>query len=124
MTTRSARSRTRTRYRRWSPADKTKYLALFRRSRQSVRVFCARVDVPRSTFELWRREARQHGHRTRAGRGARFARVEVVGPGVTPLAAPPALVVRAPNGMTLELTGLDAGTLVTLLWDVLGRPTP
>ena len=106
-------SRTRSRYRRWSAAKKSQYLAAFRRSGETVRVFCARVGVPRSTFVLWRRDARARpGSAKRPP--ARFARVQEVPLGAAPGVAP-LMVIRAPNGLALEVAGLDVATLVTVL---------
>jgi transposase-like protein len=111
MTTRG--SRTRSRYRRGSAREKTQYLAAYRRSGETVRGFCARVGVPRSTFALWRREARaRHAAATRAP--SRFAQVQVV-PSPTAPAVMPLVVIRAPHGLALEVVGLDVATLVAVL---------
>ncbi len=74
--------------------------------------------MPRATLTYWRREA-QHVRATRAPRARpAFARVHLVPspptlPGLT-------LVVRGPAGVAVELTGLDASTVVTVLRAVLG----
>jgi len=52
--------------RRWTAADKAAYLAAFATSRQTIKVFCAETGVPRATFNLWQREARD----ARGGRAA------------------------------------------------------
>ncbi len=97
-------------------------LAAYRRSGETLRVFCARVDVPMSTFALWRREA---GARPAAAtRGpARFARVQLV-PVVTAPSVAPLVVLRAPSGLALEVAGLDVATLVTVLRGVVRGEDP
>jgi transposase-like protein len=117
MTTR--KSGTRSRRRRWSAGEKAQHLAAFRRSEESVRVFCARVGVPTSTFALWLRAAR--GRPAAAKTPSRFARVQVVpaaaAPSVTPL-----VVIRAAHGVALEVAGLDVATLVAVLRGVTREP--
>ena len=85
MTT--SKRRTRSRYRRWSAGEKTRYLAAQRRSGESVRAFCARVGVPHSTFTLWQREARARPAAAKRP-PSRFARVQVVPPTAAPSVAP------------------------------------
>ena len=89
-----------------------RFLSAFARSGQTITAFCGETGVPRATFTLWRREARdaQASGRTRAM--SAFARVEVVPPlpsaGLT-------LVVRAPSGVATELSGLPAATAAALV---------
>jgi transposase-like protein len=103
----STSSRPRSRHRRWSPADKAQHLAAFRRSGLTIRQYAAQTGVPRSTLELWRRTAR------RAHGATRFARVEVVA------TSTPTLTVRATNGVALEIGGLEASALATILRELL-----
>ncbi|MCC6316409.1 MAG: transposase [Gemmatimonadaceae bacterium] len=102
-------SRTRSRYQRWSAGAKARYLAAQRRSGESVRVFCARVGVPHSTFTWWQREAR-----ARRATAPQFARVQVVPSATAPTPAP-LVVLRAANGVALEVAGLDVATPVAVL---------
>jgi transposase-like protein len=123
---RAIRRRQPGRRRRWSAAEKARYLAAFRRSGGTVAAFCRRTGVPRATFTLWRQdedhERGDRGARQRVGtaRGAGFARVAVRPgiPGVTDAAATPAGItvrVHAPSALTGELIGLDADTALRAL---------
>jgi hypothetical protein len=70
-------------------------------------MFCAETGVPRATFNLWQREARD---------APAFARVEL-GPPSAPRGL--TLVVRRPGGLEAEVTGLDAATVVAVMQPML-----
>jgi transposase-like protein len=110
MTTSSPRARSRSR--RWSPAEKAHHLIAFRRSGLTIRQYAAGAGVPRSTFELWRREARRAHRATRPVR-SRFAQVEVAPSASLPIT--PTLTVRSASGVALEIGGLDARALAQLV---------
>jgi hypothetical protein len=92
------------------------------------------MDVPRATFTLWQREARDAaagpGSR-RLRRPSRFARVELIPTIEEPrargsagaAAASPTMtvVVRGVSGVAAELTGVDVVTAVQLVRLVLPR---
>jgi transposase-like protein len=97
--------------RRWTTADKTAYLAAFATSGQTINAFCEETGVPRATFNLWQREARQRPATSPASGSSGFARVQLTpGPpvhGVT-------LLVRTP-AFEAELRGIDTETAVMVL---------
>jgi transposase-like protein len=106
--------------RRWTAADKRAYLAAFATRGQTIKTFCAETGVPRATFHLWQREARDARRApasySRSDAPA-FARVEV-----GPLATAPGItmIVRRPGELEAEVTGLDAAAVVAVLRGVLG----
>lgn len=108
--------------RRWTATDKAHYLAAFAKSGLSTKVFCAEMNVPRSSFTLWQQEARRavptNAAPTARAKPSSFARVEVVAP------APPngiTLVLRSVHGDVAELAGLDTVTALTLVRSLLAR---
>ena len=101
--------------RRWTAADRTRYLAAFARSGQAIKAFCAEVGVPRATFTYWQREARARRTPDKH-RGERkapvFAQVELVAPAPEPGLS---MVVRSPSGIATELSGLDKTTAESIM---------
>jgi transposase-like protein len=118
--TKLARSRTPRRRpggpRRWSAADKTRYLTEFARSGLSIKSFCAKTGVPKATFNYWQREAREAKSVTRRHKTPGFAQVELVPPvassGLT-------MVVRSPSGIATEVSGLDRAAVESLVQVIL-----
>src|SRR5206468_4767729 len=76
-----SRPRRRRRCGRWTPEEKARYLAAFRRSGATVIAFCRAMDLSPITFAHWQREARRPaGKPARVERSSNteFARVELV----------------------------------------------
>jgi transposase-like protein len=125
--TKDGRSRPRRRRcHRWTPEEKARYLAAFRRSGTTVIAFCRAMDLSPITFAQWQREARRTARqstRAEVTASTEFARVEVV-----PVAARPTstgtdamrLVVRGSTGHEAALDGVDSATAIRVVALVLG----
>src|SRR5829696_9120786 len=120
LITKDGRSRPRRRRcHRWTPEEKARYLAAFRRSGRTLIAFCRAMDLSPMTFAHWQRAARRT-----AGRPARavvasstaFARVELVSAAggsreVTATGTDAIrLVVRGATGHEAALDGVDPST--------------
>ena len=95
---------------RWRTSEKAGYLAKFEASGLSAAEFRRKTGVPRSTFALWRRQAKG-ASRKGAGKQS-FARVEVIPAAVS---SEIVVVVRSGSGVVAELRGLDRAVAVSLL---------
>ncbi|MGQ0642752.1 MAG: IS66 family insertion sequence element accessory protein TnpA [Gemmatimonadaceae bacterium] len=105
------------RRRRWSAAEKAHQLAAFEKRGVSIKTFCAEAGIPRSSFNLWRQQARMAASTkvvsSRRSSPPTFAQVEVV-----PAAARPGMItlrIRTTQGVAAKLAGLDAAAAVTLV---------
>ena len=77
--------------------------------------------MPRATFNLWQREAREARRRRRANRrsdseGPTFARVELPAPVA---ARAITMIVRGITGLEAEFTGLDPAAVVVVMTGLL-----
>lgn len=100
--------------RRWTVAERARYLREFAESGLSAAAFVRRTGIPRSTFDLWRSEARPGGRRAvrrETAVPARVARVEVLPP---TSASGLHLVVRIGAELTAKLRGLDASAAAVI----------
>jgi transposase-like protein len=114
-------------YHRWTAGDKVAHLARLVASGLTLPAYCEQTGVPRSTLELWRREARAEG-------GSPFAAVEVVpAPHVAGLPSELTetrglsgitMLVRVPGGVATELAGLDPVTTLALVRLLLATSSP
>lgn len=119
------------RRRQWTATEKAACLKAFAASGRSATAFCRETGVPRATLALWQRAARDAAA-SRPHPVATFAAVEVVAPRARSLpssvaAGAPAgltLALRTPDGLEAALTGLDAGSAVTVLRGVLAPRAP
>jgi transposase-like protein len=114
---------------RWTPEEKARYLAAFRRSGTTVIAFCRAMDLSPITFAQWQREARRQARqpaRAEVTASTAFARVEVV-PVVARARAITTtgtdamrLVVRGATGHEAALDGVDPATAIRVVALVLG----
>jgi transposase-like protein len=109
---------------RWTPEEKARYLAAFRRSGATVIAFCRAMDLSPITFAQWQRDARRTARqsaRVEVTASTEFARVEVV-----PAAARARevtstrtdamrLIVRAATGHEAALDGVDPATAIRVV---------